>query len=133
MAIAVRRHGHYHSQMLRAVRFLALLVSFLSIQLSLFGGGVGCDPSMIAMTASETMAGMNTSAPADGDHQAPALCDVPPDDGPCATMTVCVFAAITSSGVHIPAATVITALNDVETTTILTSVGFSPDHPPPRA
>jgi hypothetical protein len=119
--------------MCRAVRFLALLFSFLSIQLSLFGGGTGCDLSMVVMTGSETMAAMDMSATTDGDHQAPDACDVPSDDGPCSGMTVCVFAAVTSAGVDVPAAIAMSAFNDVVRTTVLTSTAFSPDHPPPRA
>lgn len=128
--------------MRRTLRTFALFASFLSIQLSLFGGGVGCSlamvadaqDSMVAMDmATMDMATMDMAAGDGTAHEVSKPCDIPSTESNCIAMAVCVFAAMTSTGAQIPMVVALPASNDVLATLAPETLGVAPDDPPPRA
>lgn len=119
--------------MLRALRNFALLTSLLSIQLSLFGGGAGCDLRMVMPNGAVAMAEMGMSMAMDEPTPHSSSCDAPPVSNVCSAMTVCVFAAMTVSGTNVPIEVAPSALKVVLATLAPDTLGVAPDHPPPRA
>lgn len=152
--------------MLRASKSFLLVLSFLSLQLSLFGGGADCAvtgafPQSGASVersgtdvASMNMSGMNMDMagvnmdmtgmdmappPATNPHHVAAAahdeesCDTEGARTGCDSMTVCVFAAVTSPASIRNVRS--TAPSRMPTLAVRTppSEGDAPDLPPPRA
>lgn len=103
---------YYAAIVLHTGRTVLLILSFLSLQLSLFSGGEGCRSALTSIGGAATMAGMDMAgmdmagmdmarpeggsiqSDAPSSHHDEQSCDDGGESTSCDSMTVCVFAAV---------------------------------------
>lgn len=140
---------YYHAIVLHTGRRLLLILSFLSLQLSLFSGGEGCRSALAHVAGAATIAGMDMSgvdmremdmaalhggdrSDAPSSHHGEPRCDDEGGRASCDSMAVCPFAAVIapSNIRHLRSLPMVRA--PILALRTPPSAGDAPDLPPPR-